>query len=115
MNEAKGFASTNVVLGIGSYTYQYNTRDTFGFAVKSTYGEIGGVPCQIFKNPKTDKGEKKSAKGLLRVNEDFTLSEGVDWQDEGGFLETVFLNGEITKVCTLVEVRNRLNNKLVRA
>ena len=29
--EAKGFASTNVVLGIGSFTYQYNTRDTFGF------------------------------------------------------------------------------------
>jgi nicotinamide phosphoribosyltransferase len=28
--EAKGFASTNVVLGIGSFTYQYNTRDTFG-------------------------------------------------------------------------------------
>lgn len=28
--EAKGFASTNVVLGIGSFTYQFNTRDTFG-------------------------------------------------------------------------------------
>lgn len=28
--EAKGFASTNVVLGVGSFTYQYNTRDTFG-------------------------------------------------------------------------------------
>ena len=27
---AKGFASTNVVFGIGSYTYQFNTRDTFG-------------------------------------------------------------------------------------
>jgi nicotinamide phosphoribosyltransferase len=38
----KGFASTNVVLGIGSYTYQYNTRDTFGFAMKATYGEVNG-------------------------------------------------------------------------
>ena len=28
---AKGFASTNIVLGVGSFTYQYNTRDTFGF------------------------------------------------------------------------------------
>jgi nicotinamide phosphoribosyltransferase len=28
---AKGFAATNIVLGIGSFTYQYNTRDTFGF------------------------------------------------------------------------------------
>jgi len=26
----KGYASTNVVYGIGSYTYQMNTRDTFG-------------------------------------------------------------------------------------
>ena len=29
--EAKGFASTNIVLGVGSFTYQYNTRDTLGF------------------------------------------------------------------------------------
>jgi nicotinamide phosphoribosyltransferase len=28
---AKGFASTNIVLGVGSFTYQFNTRDTFGF------------------------------------------------------------------------------------
>ena len=40
--EAKGFASTNVVLGIGSFTYQYNTRDTFGFAMKATYVEVEG-------------------------------------------------------------------------
>ena len=38
--EAKGFASTNVVLGVGSFTYQYNTRDTFGFAMKATYVEV---------------------------------------------------------------------------
>ena len=38
-NLIKGFASTNVVLGLGSYTYQYVTRDTFGFAMKTTYGE----------------------------------------------------------------------------
>jgi nicotinamide phosphoribosyltransferase len=37
---AKGFASTNCVYGIGSYTYQYNTRDTFGFALKSTLAVI---------------------------------------------------------------------------
>ena len=29
--EAKGFASTNIVLGIGSFNYQYVTRDTHGF------------------------------------------------------------------------------------
>lgn len=28
---AKGFAATNIVLGVGSFTYQMNTRDTLGF------------------------------------------------------------------------------------
>jgi nicotinamide phosphoribosyltransferase len=39
--KAKGFASTNWVAGVGSYTYQYVTRDTYGWAMKATYGEIG--------------------------------------------------------------------------
>lgn len=30
--EAKGFAATNIVLGVGSFTYQYNTRDTLGLS-----------------------------------------------------------------------------------
>jgi nicotinamide phosphoribosyltransferase len=34
--QAKGYASDNVVFGIGSFTFQYNTRDTFGFAMKAT-------------------------------------------------------------------------------
>src|SRR5690606_2966258 len=63
----KGFASTNVVLGIGSYTYQYNTRDTFGFAMKTTYGEVDSVGREIFKDPVTDDGTKKSAKGLIKI------------------------------------------------
>lgn len=29
---AKGFAATNIILGIGSFTYQYNTRDTLGLS-----------------------------------------------------------------------------------
>jgi len=63
----KGFASANMVFGIGSYTYQYNTRDTFGFAMKATYGEVYNVGRNIFKEPKTDGGTKKSAKGILVV------------------------------------------------
>lgn len=112
--EKKGFASTNVVLGIGSYTYQYNTRDTFGFAMKSTYGEVNGKGVNIFKAPRTDSGIKKSAKGLLSVespldlNGDIWLKEEVGWHEEGGLLETVFLNGHPTKFQTLAEIRARL-------
>lgn len=65
--EAKGFASTNVVFGVGSYTYQYVTRDTFASAVKATWVEIDGVGHDIAKDPITDNGTKKSAKGRLAV------------------------------------------------
>ena len=62
-----------MVFGVGSYTYQYCTRDTFGFAVKSTYGEVNGEGREIFKDPVTDNGIKKSARGRLCV----TNVEGV--------------------------------------
>ena len=58
----KGFASSNIVLGIGSYTYQHVTRDTHCMAMKSTYAIINGVGTPIFKDPKTDTGVKKSEK-----------------------------------------------------
>jgi nicotinamide phosphoribosyltransferase len=60
----KDFASCNVVFGIGSYTYQHNTRDTFGFAMKATAVEINGQIKTIFKSPKTDDGTKKSPAGF---------------------------------------------------
>lgn len=109
----KGFASTNVVLGIGSYTYQYVTRDTFGFAVKATYGEVNGEGRAIFKDPKTDDGTKKSAKGLIRLLNDETgalvMEDQVTReQEETGLLETVFIDGKLLKEQTLSEIRVRL-------
>lgn len=105
----KGFASTNAVYGIGSYTYQYVTRDTFGFAMKATYGVINGKATEIFKKPKTDKGTKNSAKGLLCVNEDGSLIEcATPEQEAGGLLRTVFKNGYLIKEYTLTEIRERL-------
>ena len=56
----KGFATTNVVFGIGSYSYQYATRDSFGFAVKATYAVVNSEERMLFKDPKTDSGIKKS-------------------------------------------------------
>jgi nicotinamide phosphoribosyltransferase len=111
--EAKGFASTNIVLGVGSFTYQFNTRDTFGFAMKATYVEVDGAGREIFKDPITDDGVKKSAKGLLRVgkNEDgeITLFDQVNWYDESkGMLKTIYLNGQFANQTTLTEIRERL-------
>lgn len=107
----KGFAS-QVVFGIGSYTYQYNTRDTFGIAMKATYIEIGDETREIFKNPITDDGTKISATGLLCVieeNNQYKLVDKVDWEKERqSELKTVFKDGKLIKDFTLSEVRNNL-------
>lgn len=111
--KAKGYASTNMVFGIGSYTYQYVTRDTFGFALKATYAQINGEGYALFKDPKTDGGVKKSAKGLLKVNEDLTLSEQVSLSEENtGLLKTVFKNGRIVRRTTLKEIRDRVDGRI---
>jgi nicotinamide phosphoribosyltransferase len=113
--KAKGFASTNIVLGIGSYTYQYNTRDTFGFAMKATYGEVNGIGREIFKDPITDDGTKKSAKGLIHIsneNDTFNLKDQVDWATEKqGELKEVFRDGKLLIDQTLQEIRQRIQNK----
>ncbi len=108
----KGFASTNVVLGIGSFTYQYNTRDTFGFAMKATYGEVNGEGRAIFKDPITDDGTKKSAKGLMQLNYEnghYTLKDLATWEEEKqGSLQEVFRDGKLLIDQTLQEIRARI-------
>jgi nicotinamide phosphoribosyltransferase len=127
--ESKGFASTNVVLGIGSFTYQYNTRDTFGFAMKATYVEvlkpIEGKSKEewifegreIFKDPITDDGTKKSATGLLWVDKntegDYVLFDKVTWEGEGrGFLQTIYSNGEFHSTTDLTTIRQRVQSNI---
>jgi nicotinamide phosphoribosyltransferase len=61
-----GWSSDNVIFGVGSYQYQYNTRDTLGYAMKATSVVIKGERKMIFKEPKTDSN-KKSQKGLTKV------------------------------------------------
>ena len=117
-------------MGIGSFTYQYNTRDTFGFAMKATYveleeisgvsiGEVGTMDVkntigrEIFKDPITDDGTKKSATGLLHVtkhNENgYMLVDKVSWETEAnGELQTIYKNGEFYNETTLTEIRQQL-------
>jgi len=117
---AKGFASTNIVYGIGSFTYQgavtpdaIVTRDTHGFAAKSTYGEVmvdgQRVGIEIFKDPKTDDGLKKSAKGLTAVYKSengFELVDSATWdQVRNCAFVKVFADGVNTHEWSLGEIR----------
>lgn len=111
----KGFASTNIVFGVGSYTYQYTTRDVFGFAMKSTWCKINGESVPIFKDPATDKNKvKKSLKGRVAVVKGFDRLVAIDGLDEDtekqydSLLTVVFRDGEIYDRQTLAQVRTRL-------
>ena len=121
--EKKGFASSNVVLGIGSYTYNMNTRDTFGFALKTTYGVVNGKELLLYKDPITDDGTKKSQKGRVIVlrdeNGDLTYIDNLyksEWEkrvnngeDE---LRTVFKDGKVMNTQSFDMVRATLKHEL---
>ena len=132
--ESKGFASTNIVLGIGSFTYQYNTRDTLGFAAKGAWFEVkdtGKCNCghtiecdcikeyNIYKDPITDDGTKKSLKGLLKVDyvndygqekpEIKVFTEQTSLQESTGLLQLIYEDGKFYNETSLTEIRKKLN------
>ncbi len=119
----KGFASTNIVLGIGSYTYQYNTRDTLGIAMKATYTERYEdgklIKLNIFKDPITDNGIKKSARGLLQVYRlkgahgysEYQLKEDcTEEEEQGGDLQIIFEDGKLFNQISFQQVRAVIDN-----
>lgn len=117
----KGFASTNVVFGIGSYTYQYNTRDTFMFAMKATHVVINGEEQLIYKDPKTDSGMKKSQKGLVAVIDDgagdLTYKDNMfraDYEEIAHLdqLEVVFHDGKLVRDESLEDIRARVRSQM---
>jgi len=105
---AKNFASQNVVLGVGSYTYQYVTRDTHSIAMKATSVTVDGRRIDVYKDPKTDDGSKKSAKGLIMVNYEhgsyvpkFPVTEQ---EEKHGALQVVFEDGVLYNEVTLDDI-----------
>ena len=120
-----GFASTNVVFGVGAFcfhalfspdnTFTVLTRDTWGMAMKATWGMFGGKEVPIYKDPKTDNGLKKSQKGCCAIEYDvsskrFTCRDGFhEWvSDDDTLLLTVFEDGAMPKEQTFQEIRARL-------
>jgi nicotinamide phosphoribosyltransferase len=108
---AKGFASSNIVFGIGSYAYNYSTRDSLGFAIKATAAidsDDNLIPIQ--KTVKTDTG-KKSACGLLHVTEDLKLIDNATRaQESTGALKVIFSNGSTNFETNFAAIRERAGN-----
>lgn len=114
---AKGFASTSVVLGIGSYTYQYVTRDTYGFAVKATWAMVNGRERMLFKDPLTDNGTKRSARGRiaiqsidgqLHMKDGLVLDAHEQLYGDSDQLQPVWRDGVFQCEWTLAEVRKNV-------
>ena len=110
----KGFAASNVVVGIGSFSQIFCSRDTYGQAIKATAVQIKGELHNIYKDPKTSGNfNKKSAKGLMCVNKDMTLKQECTWEEESqGLLQTIYENGNFFNQTSLTEIRERINKNL---
>ncbi len=115
----KGFASCNVVLGIGSYTYQHVTRDTFGLAMKATFCTVNGEDREIYKQPRTDSKKnshrglltvRRAADGALRVHFPVTRAEEASADN---LLQTVFENGKLLRRQTLAGIRAVVEKELL--
>lgn len=112
----KGFVSTSIVFGVGSYSLNLVGRDHLGMAIKATNAKTErngiNVDAPIYKDPKTDTS-KKSAKGLLYVETQGNLV--IHWEDQvsrdkeqQGALREVFVDGEVKNLETLFKIRERL-------
>jgi nicotinamide phosphoribosyltransferase len=111
--KSKGFVSTVWVAGLGSWFFQMNTRDTFSSAVKATYVVVDGEGREIFKDPATDDGTKKSAKGRLAVG---NMADGTLYRIEGAtdeeiarsVLQPVWENGTFLRTFSYKQVRENV-------
>ncbi len=115
----KGFAANNSVFGIGSGAFLFGTsRDTCSWACKATACIINGEFREIYKDPITSAGSKKSAKGLLRVDlvdGNYTLKDQCTKEEEaGGELKEVFRDGKLLIDHSLQEIRDRVTASITK-
>lgn len=121
--EEKGIAATNLVLGIGSFTYNCVSRDNLGQAMKATYCEINGRGKEIFKDPKTTIASgmsKKSLRGLIKVevgqDGKYHAIDRVSKEEETtGCLFTVFLDGKMYCETSLATIRKNRQMAALKA
>ncbi|MDD7911757.1 MULTISPECIES: nicotinate phosphoribosyltransferase [Pseudovibrio] len=102
----------NVAFGMGAGLLQKIDRDTFGFAMKASAVCIEDEWHDVFKAPATSvAGLKASRPGRLAVVKEqpgvYETVRQEELADRDDQLETVFLDGEVTKVHLFEDVRAR--------
>jgi len=114
--EAKSFAASNCFFGQGSFSMQMVTRDTWGMALKCIAQQRNGELVEIMKDPVTDDGIKKSAKGLTVVfkdeNGEYYLKDQASLEElssEENQLKVRFKDGNYYNQTTLSLIRQRIN------
>lgn len=119
----KNFVTVSVGLGIGSYTYQYMTRDTLGFALKGTAEILDGEFKAIYKDPATDTDKfKKSQKGIVAVvfeNDEYKLIDNLTSDTvldvKENLLKDVFVNGDFVRTQDFEDIRKKVAEESLRA
>lgn len=120
--EKRGFAANCIAYGVGAFCFSaivenekliVATRDTFGIAMKATYGVINGKKLMIYKNPKTDTNKlKKSHKGCCEVysgeNGELMCRDKLLEMSDNTLLKAVFENGELVREDTFLDICERL-------
>lgn len=131
--ESRGFAANNAIFGVGAFCFSaifengkmiVNTRDTYGCAMKATYGVFGDKELKIYKDPKTDTSHlKKSHRGLVfveKVGDKFTYKDDMLQSEYDEYakthmsaMRTVFRNGIVSCLYreTFKEIRERLSKE----
>jgi len=106
----EGYSATNIAFGMGGALLQKVDRDTQKFAMKCSSIKVNGKDREVFKDPITDKG-KSSKKGKMSLVKETGKPHRTEQGSDGHFLnvlQTVFLNGKITKRFTMKDVRKNL-------
>lgn len=118
----EGFDVSNVVFGVGAYSYSVlNTRDTFGTAFKTTLVQVNGEERKVSKEP-TGSALKRSALGGVSVHLDtetneYLLHDNLSFNDvlgnhEGDALEVIFKDGVRTRHTDFKDIRKAIEQTI---